>query len=169
MARHRRASKRPNEPPMPDALAYFLTWTTYGTWLPGDQRGWARRGKGMQLPDPSREARARTALAESPCTLNASQRALVEETIRRHCEIRNWHLYAVNCRSNHVHVVVSAPVDPEVVRDQLKAWCTRRLRESESGGATARREKWWTERGSERSLGDDESLEAAILYVRDAQ
>jgi len=24
---------------MPDPLAFFLTWTTYGTWLPGDPRG----------------------------------------------------------------------------------------------------------------------------------
>src|SRR5262249_3307643 len=23
-------------------LAYFLTWTTYGTWLPGDARGWVQ-------------------------------------------------------------------------------------------------------------------------------
>jgi hypothetical protein len=22
-----------------EPLAYFLTWTTYGTWLPGDERG----------------------------------------------------------------------------------------------------------------------------------
>ena len=36
---------RPNEPPMPEPLAYYLTWTTYGTWLPGDERGWVWRGK----------------------------------------------------------------------------------------------------------------------------
>ena len=26
-----------------EPLAYFLTWTTYGTWLPGDERGWSRK------------------------------------------------------------------------------------------------------------------------------
>jgi hypothetical protein len=31
------------------------------------------------------------------------------------------------------------------------------------------RENWWTERGSQRFINDSESLEAAILYVRDAQ
>jgi hypothetical protein len=31
------------------------------------------------------------------------------------------------------------------------------------------RENWWTERGSQRFLNDKESLEAAILYVRDGQ
>ena len=28
-----------------EPLAYFLTWTTYGTWLPGDERGWNRKGE----------------------------------------------------------------------------------------------------------------------------
>ena len=30
---------------MQPPLAYFLTWTTYGTWLPGDERGWIEAGK----------------------------------------------------------------------------------------------------------------------------
>jgi hypothetical protein len=34
--------------PMADPLAYFLTWTTYGTWLPGDERGWCKRTKGFK-------------------------------------------------------------------------------------------------------------------------
>jgi hypothetical protein len=28
-----------------EPLAYFPTWTTYGTWLPGDDRGWRRKGE----------------------------------------------------------------------------------------------------------------------------
>ena len=38
----RGATSRDNEPPMPEPIAYFLTWTTYGSWLPGDQRGWVQ-------------------------------------------------------------------------------------------------------------------------------
>jgi REP element-mobilizing transposase RayT len=54
----------------------------------------------------------------------------VEDTIHDHCRIRGWHLHAVNCRTNHAHVVVTAPDrDPEEVMDQFKAWCTRRLKE----------------------------------------
>ena len=33
-----------------EPLAYFLTWTTYGTWLPGDERGWNRKGVPEILP-----------------------------------------------------------------------------------------------------------------------
>jgi hypothetical protein len=30
------------EPPRPEPLAPFLTWPTYGTWLPGHERGWVQ-------------------------------------------------------------------------------------------------------------------------------
>ena len=44
-----------NEP-----LAFFLTWTTYGTWLPGDERGWNRKREGKtQEPNVKLEAAAR--------------------------------------------------------------------------------------------------------------
>src|SRR2546430_11024925 len=34
-------------------LAYHITWTTYGTWLPGDDRGWVKKGSSaVQPPDP---------------------------------------------------------------------------------------------------------------------
>jgi REP element-mobilizing transposase RayT len=158
-----------HEPPMSDPLAYFLTWSTYGTWLPGDERGWVERGRGEQLPDPAREEWAESLMTETPCYLDREQRALVERTISEHCAIRRWHLFVVNCRTNHVHVVVHANCHPETVRDQLKAWCTRRLSELQLERGEKARENWWTERGSERYINDEESLEDAVLYVRDAQ
>jgi hypothetical protein len=98
----------------------------------------------------------------------------VARQIAETCKIRGWELHAVNCRSNHAHVVVTANLDPKIVRSQLKAWCTRRLKELEAtrrseSNAKSVRENWWAERGSQRFINDPESLEAAILYVRDAQ
>ena len=161
---------------MGDPLAYFLTWPTYGTWLPGDARGWVRRGRGIQPPNPVLALEARARMAEDACRLDVEQRQLVEATIAEHCRIRGWALHAVQCRTNHVHVVVSAGRHPDDVRDQFKAWCTRKLRKLEANRATANREsnskpreRWWAERGSGRYINDLESLEAAILYVRDTQ
>ncbi len=34
-----------------DMVGVFITWTTYGTWLPGDARGWRAKVGGYQLPD----------------------------------------------------------------------------------------------------------------------
>jgi REP element-mobilizing transposase RayT len=166
------ARGRKNEPSMPDPLAYFLTWSTYGTWLPGDERGWAQYGHGWQLPDAVRKLEAEASMAEDACRLDGEQREVVERQIAETCRVRGWELHAVNCRSNHAHVVVTADQAPKIVRNQLKAWCTRRLKELEAKrqlAADPSRESWWAERGSQRFVNDSESLEAAILYVRDGQ
>ena len=47
----------------------------------------------------------------------------------------------------------------------LKAWATRCLKEN----FDKNRDHWWAERGSIRYINDDDSLEAAIIYVRDAE
>lgn len=169
MGRFGDAHTRPHEAPMPDPVGFLLTWTTYGTWLPGDERGWVWKGKGFQQPDPILRQAAHDRMTEPECTLDDEQRDLVEKTIKDHCRIRKWHLHAVNCRTKHVHVVVSAHRDPEDIRDQFKAWCTRKLKELQRRRREPVRENWWTERGSQRYLGDEESLEAAIRYVQDGQ
>jgi REP element-mobilizing transposase RayT len=161
---------------MPEPLGYFLTWPTYGTWLPGDDRGWVKRGQGDQVPDVPLKFEARGRMTEDACQLDSIERGLVEQTVEQHCAVRGWTLHAVNCRSNHLHVVVTASRHPDEVRDQLKAWTVRRLKELWSKRAAEQpdnsrrpRAKWWAERGSARYLNDEASLEAAILYVRDAQ
>lgn len=188
---------RENEPPMPEPLAYFLTWSTYGTWLPGDECGWIEYGHGWHLPDSARKLEAGARMTEDACRLDNEQRQVVERQVAETCQLRGWDLHAVNCRSNHLHVVVTASPAPKIVRNQLKAWCTRRLKELEASRQQARRrsldtpsrsvsdtptrsvsegpihaairENWWAERGSQRFINDEDSLEAAILYVRDGQ
>ena len=82
--------RRENEPPMPDPLACFLTWATYGVWLPGDERGWVKRGRGFQLPDPIRKMEAEARMSEDACILDEEQRTVVNQTIVEHCRIRGW-------------------------------------------------------------------------------
>jgi REP element-mobilizing transposase RayT len=118
-------------------------------------------------------------MTEDACVLDEEQRRLVDKTIIDHCRIRGWQLRAVNYRSNHLHVVVTADRDPDEVRQQFKAWCSRKLKELEKtrrsrageSPSLARRvrEKWWAERGSRRYIGDDDSLEAVIRYVQEGQ
>jgi hypothetical protein len=105
-----------------DPIAYFLTWVTYDTWLPGDARGWVKYHGGWQLPDPVRELEAKARMTEDACILTQGQRRAVEERIAETCAHRGWILHVANCRSNHVHVVVSADVaDPDKIRIDLKA------------------------------------------------
>lgn len=150
---------------MGDPIGYFLTWVTYGTWLPGDERGWVEYDKGWQLPNSARKQEAAALMTEDACRLTPEQRLAAEQQIAETCQYRDWKLHAVNCRSNHIHVVVSGAAPPKKIRADLKAWTTRCLKNRFDPG----REQWWAERGSIRYLNDETSLEAAINYVLDGQ
>jgi REP element-mobilizing transposase RayT len=146
-------------------LAYHITWTTYGAWLPGDERGWVARGlPGIQGPDPRREELARDSMAEAAVTLTPEQREVVRRTIEDHCAIRRWDLHAVNPRTTHVHVVLTADRVPDEAMNQLKSWCSRRLNERWPG-----RKKWWTYHGSTKWIWDEAYFAEAVDYVLNRQ
>lgn len=159
-------------PSMNDVLAYFLTWTTYGSWLPGDARGWMKKPGEWMTSDPDRVSHVRQLMTEQVLTLTSEQRCIVEKTVEDHCQVRGWELHIALCRTQHVHVVVTANErDSRLVLDQFKAYSTRRLKAHQLAcrkGAGVR-SKWWTERGSKRRLYDDKSVEAAIRYVLEGQ
>ena len=149
---------------MARVLAYFLTWTTYGTWLPGDgrqwvdKRGWA--GKPYECPDGRRAATARSRMKQSGVNLRPGQRRAVEDAIRSVCCFKGWVIHALNVRSNHVHLVLTAEdTTPERLMTTLKAWASRRLNE------VSDRHRWWTRHGSTRYIGTERSLQGAIEYV----
>jgi REP element-mobilizing transposase RayT len=153
-------------------IAFMFTWSTYGTWLPGDRRGWVEYRHGFQLPDPILELECAARMTEDACRLAPHQRDRVERQVAETCTHKQWLLHAVNCRTNHIHVVLSSPAHPKIIREQLKAWCTRRLNEQQvelGVPATERRSNWWTERGSIRWIFNDTDLAAAIAYVLDQQ
>ena len=149
-----------------EAIAYFLTWTTYGTWLPGDDRGWNRKGVLENLPaNPLFEEMALASLKEEPFLLSHAAQEVVETTIGKHCEIRAWQLHAANVRSNHVHVVVTSPgYQPKTVASQFKAWSTKRLKPIHPN-----RTKFWTQGSSCRWINTEDDLASAIEYTLEAQ
>src|SRR4029079_15443603 len=120
--------------------------------------------------DPAKHLEAKARMSEDACRLDAEQRQLVHAQIAETCHHRGWELHAVNCRSNHLHVVLTAPVEPKTVRNTLKAWCTRRLKELDlPRGLIAVRENWWAERGSQRYINDPDSFDASIIYTLEGQ
>jgi REP element-mobilizing transposase RayT len=155
-----------------DPRAFFLTWSTYGTWLPGDERGWVEYRHGFQLPDPVLELECAARMTEDALLLAPNQRQRVDQQLAETCEHKRWKLHAANCRTNHVHVVLSSPAAPKTIREQLKAWCTRRLNEQQADSGMPERERrthWWSDRGSIRWIFREEDLAAAIFYVLEQQ
>ncbi|MCK4340344.1 MAG: transposase [Phycisphaerae bacterium] len=165
-----------SERPVADAsgsvpLAYLITFRTYGTWLHGDDRGSVDRehnvfGTPLLPTNPRRERAARQRGKHAPITLNAAQRQVARAAIVAVCAHRQWSLHELNVRSNHVHVVVSAPRHPDHVMGSFKSWATRRMREASVIDADIQP---WAERGSRKYLWKPEQVEAACRYVLDGQ
>lgn len=151
---------------MTESIIYFITWTTYGSWLPGDRRGWRKWKAGEQQPRPQLEAWCRDQMKESHVVLNRLQRDKVEAVCRKHAEIRGWVLHAVSARSNHVHIVVCTDAAPGKVRDQFKANATGVLHQKPQPIIN---KKIWTRGGDIEIVDGEEELDQVILYVTEAQ
>lgn len=151
---------------MPSApLAYFLTWTTHGSWLHGDERGSIDRhtsGPTLLRRDDflARFERREMGAMYVPKT-DSTMRTAIERAVAEVCQVRGWTLIALNVRTTHIHAVVSAPgTAPERVLNDFKTWSTRSLR---SLGLVGVRTKLWTRHGSTRYLWREED----VLRVRD--
>jgi alanyl-tRNA synthetase/REP element-mobilizing transposase RayT len=152
-------------------IAYFITFTTYGTWMHGSDKGSVDRdhnipGTPLVEPDADRQATESNLKKGDPFTLDAKARSIVERTIQEVAEHRAWRIHAVNVRTNHVHVVVTSDATAEQTMLDFKSYATRRLVEAGSAPSGA---KVWTRHGSTRYLWDVDDAESACVYVRDGQ
>jgi REP element-mobilizing transposase RayT len=153
------------------ALAYFITFTTYGTWLPGcPKRSVDREHNDFGTPyldtDAGRENQAREAMSQPPYSMSGTERDIVCRALIELAESRGWQLLAAHVRSNHVHVVIQAERDPGRLMSDLKARASRNLTMAGFGDAERKR---WTRHGSTRHLFREEDVEAKIRYTLDEQ
>jgi len=153
-------------------LAYLITFRCYGTWLHGDERGSVNRFRNQYKtsylpPEKSWIEKNTSRLKGKIVTLDAQQRNCVEKAIRETCDIRGWHLQAINVRTNHVHMVVSiGDKKPEIALNAFKANATRKMRESNCWKSD---KSPWADKGSKRRLWNERSVELAIDYVINGQ
>jgi hypothetical protein len=100
-------------------LGYLITFRAHGTWLHGDARGSVVRFRN-QYGTPRIAADARweryneRMMKVDPVRFDSQRRSAINQAIIETCLIRKWKLWTQNVRTNHVHVVVSAPCDPEI-------------------------------------------------------
>jgi len=154
-----------------DPLAYFLTWHTYGTWLPGRAPGSvdAERcefGTPFIPPDPQEVARNAARLVHPPVTLDQARRMAVQAAVAEVCAFRNWTLLALHIRTTHVHGVVAAAATPEKMLNDFKAYATRRLRREKLAAANLH---VWSKHGSTIYLWKADQLAEVVDYVVNRQ
>jgi hypothetical protein len=150
---------------------YLLTFRCYGTWLPGDARGYVDRRHnkvGAAMAAPSLALRVWTArrLPQEVVTLEAVGIGVVEAAVAEACTGAGWRLHAVQARTNHVHVVVSSDALPGRMMTYLKARASRRLHQA---GLLALASRGWARGGSVRYLPDQPSVDRACHYVLHGQ
>src|SRR5438270_12088077 len=147
---------------------WLLTWTTYGSWLPGDARGFVSNvsnadgasvrhnlpGTDYDADHPGLRRFMEGQLRQPPIVLQVEQASLLLEQFQETARLRHWLLLAAAVMYNHAHVVVGVPGDPEpdtLLRD-FKSYGSRALnrRWGKPPAGT-----WWTESGSRRKLPDE--------------
>jgi REP element-mobilizing transposase RayT len=154
-----------NEDHIPQA--YLITFRCYGTWLHGDERGSVDRDHNVyDTPFLSRnekkEEEEQRRLKQAPVELTAVRREVVDKAIREVCEHRGWLLRAINVRTNHVHIVVSAQSRSQKILSDFKAYATRGMRKV---GVWESDVSPWAEHGSRRYLWTPRQVDRACDYV----
>ncbi|CZJ03547.1 TPA: transposase [Legionella pneumophila] len=148
-------------------LAYFITFTCYGTWLHGGKSTSVDRYNNTPETDfisydPKRLSQVKKFMLETPYSLDELKRNIVLQAICEVCRYRQWVLLAAHVRSNHVHLVIHAQLSPELVMNTVKAYASRYLNKARLDGGRKNR---WTRHGSTRYLWSEEEIEATIQYV----
>ena len=144
-------------------IAYFITFTTYGSWLHGDNRGSVLiKEKSPCVIGACEQLHQYTQqhLKHPPVQFNEEQRHIVCNTMIRHCDLRQWRLLALHVRSNHVHALVRSQAEIERVMGELKAWATRCLHRTGHDFASV-----WTQHGSTQYIFTDAKLYEKAYYI----
>jgi REP element-mobilizing transposase RayT len=161
---------------------WLLTWTTYGTWLPGDERGFVsnvanaqRVGERHNTPGsecdadmPALQQWMQQRLVGGPLRLNRIQAEALLAQFQETARYRGWELLAVAVMANHVHLVVGVKGDPEpadLLRD-FKSYGSRALNRQSGKPASG---TWWTESGSRRKLPNSDAVHGAVHYVKEQE
>jgi REP element-mobilizing transposase RayT len=154
-----------------DPLAYFLTFTTYGTWLHGSDSGSVDRIRNQYdfprvAADSTLQETRQRQLKNPSYALDEPRRIIVLDAIIDVAKVRSWTLWSVHVRTNHIHAIVTADAQPEKVLIDFKAWCSRRLAENLIEPRTLSR---WTKHGSTKYLWSDDQMILAMQYVIEQQ
>src|SRR5258708_4132426 len=123
---------------------WLLTWTTYGNWLPGDERGFVgnvRDSDGKQITHnipgtpydedlPGLRAFVREQMTGPPVTLERIEAEAMIAQYQETAAVRKYELCAASVMYNHTHLVVGVPDDPspDSLLKTFKEWATRALK-----------------------------------------
>jgi len=142
-------------------LGYMITWTTYGTWLQGDERGYVKNGQSYHGNKVLMQ-RNEQLQSQEMMKLSINQQQVVRKAITKEAESKNQHIYALSVQSNHVHIVVEYTRQPI---SKIVAYYKNSARLALK--AAGHNGKLWTKGYDKRYCFDRTALEQRIKYVQD--
>ena len=145
---------------MRKVIGYLVTWTTYGTWVQGDKRGYVKNGEILSGDSELEKANKRGQLKNS-VKLNSRQKEFVKKAILERAKTIGQEVLAIVVYSNHVHIVVNRidKIIEEVVGCYKRA-ATKVLNDRGFEGRV------WTRGFDKRFCFDEKELESKITYVK---
>jgi REP element-mobilizing transposase RayT len=135
----------------------MVTTTSYGTWLPGDLRGYVEDG--IILPGDSVRLRqsVRRMTNRAPIFFTAAQQKQLFESLRDAAEEFQYELTDLSVESWHVHWIVRHDFDPV---PKMVGRLKTRMRQALGIG------RIWTEGYYDTALFDRAAIESRRRYIR---
>ena len=145
---------------MAKTLGYMLTWTTYGTWLQGDERGYVKKGKVLGANRSLQEVNVANQTAKMVKRTQQEQE-IVRKAIESEAARLGREIYSMAICYNHVHIVLNYTGDPiELFAGRCKNSARVALQANGFSGRV------WTKGYDKRYCFDEKSLTDRIDYVR---
>lgn len=144
---------------MTKTLGYMVTWTTYGSWLQGDKRGFVKKGRICPANKTLADSNIQK-LSKDPVKLSKAHRQQVANAILEKAKQLNQKICALWVASNHIHIV--AEYTPSPIDEIVKYYKNAAQVELRKVGLTGR---IWTNGFDKRYCFDKESLQHRISYV----
>lgn len=144
---------------MSKIVGYMVTWTTYGSWLPGDERGYVRCGEildgNKELLEKNKERQKNDSVK-----LSKEEKEIVKDTIIKEAERVGQTVEEITVCSSHIHLLLrpnSESIENAVSR--YKSISTRAL------WKVGRKGQVWTKRFHKSFCFDENSIIQKIKYI----
>jgi len=140
-------------------LGYMITWTIYGSWLQGDERGYVKNSRILKKSQVLQRANVRN-LRSSIVKFDQKEQQIVRDAILIEAENLGQTICALAVCANHVHIVVeciSESIETVVSHYKNSARLVLQARGFES--------RVWTRGFDKRFCFTRQDLEKRIRYV----
>jgi hypothetical protein len=144
---------------MAKMVGYMVTWTTYGSWLQGDRRGYVKKGE-IQAANEKIEKANQVSQKSIKIKLNPQQKAIVRKAIKDEAKRIGHKIEALSVSTYHVHLAARPFKESiELIVSRYKNISMFALGKQINNG------RIWTRSFDKRFCFDDDSLNQRIEYV----